>query len=337
MPISDYLRSLRAKVGNALLLMPAVTVVCQDEQGRFLLARHQDYDQWAFPGGSIDPGETPANAAVREMWEESGLLVEPITILGVYGGPAFTWTYPNGDQVAYVDTVFRCRILSGALTADQEEISELRYFTQAELAQLPLSPWMQVVTADLVGSATSTCFQPIVWQPPADGIRKGGISDYVRQLRQTIGQDLLLMPAVGALVFDAQGNVLLQQRADNGKWSAPVGGMDPYEVPAAAAAREVWEETGVVVDPVRVLGVYGGPQMRHTHANGDQTASVVIVFECRVRSGTPTPDGVESLDARFFEVDEAMALLAQRWQERMGTALAIHPLAQFDAATWQPT
>ena len=336
MPISDYLRGVRAKVGKALVLMPTVTIVCRDELGRVLLARHRDYDQWALPGGGIDPGETPANAAVREMWEETGLLVEPLHILGVYGGAAFTWTYPNGDQVAYVDTVFVCRILRGTPAADQEEISELRYFTQDEMAHLDLSPWMHIVVADLFSGTAQTCFQATQWTPPADGIRKGGISDYARNLRRYIGHDLLLMPAVGALVFDGQGQVLLQQRADNGKWSAPVGGMDPYEVPGAAAAREVWEETGMLVEPVRVLGVYGGPQMRNIHPNGDQTASVIIIFECRAQGGVPSPDGYESLDAKFFPVDEALALLAQRWQERMGTALSMHANAHFEPATWQP-
>ncbi len=336
MPISDYLHGLRAKVGQALLLVPAITVVCRDDQGRVLLARHRDYDRWALPGGSIDPDEIPANAAVREMWEETGLWVEPVQILGVYGGPAFAWTYPNGDQISYVDTVFVCRIVSGTLAADQEEITELRYFSQAETAHLDLSPWMKIVLADLFRNPDHTCFQPPQWTPPADGIRKGGISDYVRHLRQHIGHDLLLMPAVGALILDEQGQVLLQQRADNGKWSAPVGGMDPNEVPSAAAVREVWEETGLLVEPVRVLGVYGGPRMRNTHPNGDQTASVIIIFECRALGGVPSPDGHESLDAKFFAVDEAMPLLAQRWQERMGTALTIHTNAHFDPATWRP-
>ena len=63
---------------------------------------------------------------------------------------------------------------------------------------------------------------------------------------------------------------------------------------------------------------------------------MVIIFECRARAGVPSPDGYESLDAKFFLVDEAMTLLAQRWQERMGTALAMHAKAHFEAATWQP-
>ncbi|MEZ4737752.1 MAG: NUDIX domain-containing protein, partial [Caldilineaceae bacterium] len=300
MPISDYLRGLRQKVGNELLLMPAVTVVCRDEEGRVLLAKHRDHDQWALPGGSIDPGETPADAAVREVWEETGLQVDLTHVIGVYGGPAFCVTYPNGDQIASVDTVFTCRIIGGKPRADGEEILDLRYFSQPELDTLALPPWMEVICADLFSDDSRTHFQAPTWTPPADGKRKGGASDYVRNLRRQIGHDLLLMPSVFALVLDRQGNVLLQQRADNGRWSAPGGGMDPYESPSDAVVREVWEETGLLVEPVRILGVYGGSKLRHTHANGDQTASILIIFACQALAENPTPDGIESLAVKFF-------------------------------------
>lgn len=336
MPISDYLRGLRQKVGAELLLIPAVTIVCRDEQGRILLARHHDYDQWALPGGSIDPGETPADAAGREMWEETGLLVEPVRIQGVYGGPAYCTTYPNGDQLASVDTVFECRITGGSLTADQEEVQELRYFAPAELRALALPAWVEIVLADLFSDPTHTCFQAPVWVPPADGVRKGGISDYIRRLRGTIGHDLLLLPAVGAIVFDQQGNVLLQQRVDNGRWSVPVGGMDPYETPADAVVREVWEETGVLVEPQRVIGVYGGLPFRHTHANGDKTASIFLVFQGRAGAGTPSPDGIESRDAQFFPLAQARSLLAQHWQQRIELALQEGAATHFAPATWRP-
>ncbi len=337
MPISDYLRGLRTKIGTDLVLTPAVTMVCRDAAGRVLLARQVDDDQWSLPGGGIDPDETPANAARRELWEEASLRATPERILGVYGGPAFQVTYPNGDRVASVDTVFACRIDGGEMTADQEEIQELRYFTPAEAIEVATAPWMQGVLADLFGDDERTCFQSSTWRPPADGVRKGGVSDYIRNLRRRIGTDLLLIPSVGALVFNAQGQVLLQQRSDNGQWSAPVGGMEPGETPADAAVREVWEETGVLVEPVCVLGVYGGPRLRHTHANGHQTASVVTIFECRVvDESTPSPDGLESLDAKFFPAEEALSLLSKRWQERMGFALEMRDAAHFEAATWQP-
>lgn len=336
MPISDYLRGLRQKVGTELLLVPAVTILCRDEQGRVLLAKHHDYDQWALPGGSIDPDEAPADAAVREMWEETGLLVEPVRVQGVYGGPSYCGTYPNGDQIASVDAVFECRVVGGALAADGEEIQEVRYFAPTEFAALALPPWADLILRNSFAGQAGTCFQAPVWTPPADGVRKGGISDYVRELREKIGHDLLLLPAVGALVFDQRGHLLLQQRADTGRWSVPVGGIEPYETPADAVLRETWEETGVLVNPRRVSGVYGGPTFRHTHANGDQTASLAIVFQCDAESGTPSPDGIESLDARFFPLAQARELLPQRWQTRLDFALQGAATADFVPATWQP-
>ncbi|MEZ4614569.1 MAG: NUDIX domain-containing protein [Caldilineaceae bacterium] len=338
MPISTYLRGLRAKVGTDLILAPAVTMVCRDETGRVLLARHADNNCWALPGGSIDPDETPADAAVRELWEEAGLRTTPERILGVYGGLEFMVTYPNGDQIISVDTVFSCRIDGGKMVADQDEIQELRYFSATEAAELDLPPWVQLVLTDVFQNKEETCFQPPTWRPPSDGVRKGGISDYVRNLRQHIGTDLLLMPSVGALVFDGRGNILLQQRSDSGLWSAPVGGMDPGETPADAVVREVWEETGVLVEPVAVLGVYGGPKFRNTHANGDQTASIFMIFACRVVDATGlSPDGNESLDVRYFPQEEALAMLSRLWQRRMGFLPELDSdEAQFEAATWQP-
>jgi 8-oxo-dGTP pyrophosphatase MutT (NUDIX family) len=144
------------------------------------------------------------------------------------------------------------------------------------------------------------------------------------------------MPAVGAVAFDRQGNLLLQRRTDNGEWSVPVGGMDPYESPSDAVVREVWEETGVLVEPLRVLGVYGGAKQPHIHPNGDQTTSVFILFECLAHEGAPTPDGIESCDARFVPVAEALSMLSPYWQKRLAPILTGRAEPYFQAATWQP-
>ena len=69
MPISEYLRTLRERIGTALVLMPAVAAMVFDEDGRVLLARHATGDLWGAPGGAIDPDEPPQDAVVREVWE----------------------------------------------------------------------------------------------------------------------------------------------------------------------------------------------------------------------------------------------------------------------------
>ena len=75
MPISPYLASVRAKVGHDLLTLTAASVSIFDGQGRLLLAEDADTGLWTLPGGAIDPDELPSDAAVRECFEETGLLV----------------------------------------------------------------------------------------------------------------------------------------------------------------------------------------------------------------------------------------------------------------------
>jgi 8-oxo-dGTP pyrophosphatase MutT (NUDIX family) len=87
MGMSEYIRNIRSKVGSTMLQMPSVTIFNYDDTGQILLVKHADTGLWVAPGGAIEPGETPADAAVREMWEETGLLVRLVRILGVYVGP----------------------------------------------------------------------------------------------------------------------------------------------------------------------------------------------------------------------------------------------------------
>src|SRR5262249_13715290 len=106
MPISGHLARLRAQVGQQLLVLPSVTAAVRDDAGRLLLVRHSNGGVWVAPGGSLEPDELPADAVVRETWEETGLLVEPVRLTGVYAGPEFRVRYANGDEVTYVMSVF---------------------------------------------------------------------------------------------------------------------------------------------------------------------------------------------------------------------------------------
>jgi 8-oxo-dGTP pyrophosphatase MutT (NUDIX family) len=167
MPISEYVRCLRAKVGTDLLLVPSATGLVFDEAGRVLLARHTTGDVWAPPGGAIDPDERPVDAAVREVWEETGLLVEPVGLAGVFGGPEFRVHYAGGDVTAYVITIYECRVVGGRLRADGDGISELRWVAPSELAGLHLAPWARSALPELIASRGRAVVPAPTWTPPA--------------------------------------------------------------------------------------------------------------------------------------------------------------------------
>ncbi len=335
--MASYIQHLRTKVGHDLLLMASVTIIVYDEVGRVLLIRHAEGDVWVAPGGSVEPPETLADAAVREMWEETGLWVELVRVLGVYSGPEFLVRYRNGDQVSYQMTVFEARVIGGTLRPDGNEAKEAAYLSQADLVDRKVAPWLQTVLPDLFARQAQAAFQPPTWQPPSNGVRSAGMSAYVRQLRQKVGNDLVLTPSVWGLVFDEQGRLLLQRRADSGRWAGPAGAIDPHEPPTHAMVREAWEETGLLVTPVRVVKVFGGAAFTHTFPGGDQIVNYGVVFECRIVGGQPLPDGIESTAVDFFALDALpLASMSPRWRNLIAETRANPTTTLFDLPTWSP-
>ncbi len=136
--ISDYIRNLRKHVGHDLLLLPSVALLPRDETGRVLLVRQSDPGQWATVGGTIEPGESPEDAARREAKEEIGVDVELGALVGCFGGPGFEVTYANGDRAAFVSAVYHATI-SEEPTPDMDEVLEIGWFTDEELKRLPMT------------------------------------------------------------------------------------------------------------------------------------------------------------------------------------------------------
>jgi 8-oxo-dGTP pyrophosphatase MutT (NUDIX family) len=136
MGMSDYVRKLRDKVGHDLLFMSAVSGLVINDANEILLQRRSDTGQWAIPGGAIDPGEEPADAVIREVWEETGVTVVPERIVIVESGPEYFVRYPNGDEAMILAIVFACKPVSGEPHVHDEESLEVRYFPLNSLPEL---------------------------------------------------------------------------------------------------------------------------------------------------------------------------------------------------------
>jgi len=149
-----------------------------------------------------------------------------------------------------------------------------------------------------------------------------GMSDYVRRLREQIGTEFMFMPSVAALVRVADGRILLVQHVE-GRWQLPGGAVDPGERPGEAMRRECAEEAGVVVEPIRIAGVFGGPEYRNTYRNGDEVGWVVTVFEARIVAGEPSPSDDETQAVGWFRPEEIETLeLAPSTRETLRCLLA---------------
>ena len=142
--MSDYVASIRTRIGHDLLFLQAASVLAFDEQGRVLLGRDAR-GLWASIGGAIEPGEAPADAAVREFREEAGASVAIERVLGVFGGPEFFRTYPNGDRIAWTSTAFEARIVSGEPAPDRIELESLAWFAPDAIPALPMSEANRIV------------------------------------------------------------------------------------------------------------------------------------------------------------------------------------------------
>jgi len=136
--MSDYVKRLRDRVGHEFLLMPSVAALVRDEDGRVLMVQHVE-GRWQIPGGAVDPGERPEEAAKRELREEASVEIELGDLLGVFGGPEYETTYANGDEAGWVVAVYSASIGSGTPTAgDPDEIQDVRWFTPADIPALDL-------------------------------------------------------------------------------------------------------------------------------------------------------------------------------------------------------
>lgn len=160
MPVSDYIKNIRAKIGNDLLLLPGVTAVVINEYDEVLLQLRRDSETWAPPSGGVEPGETAADTAIREVYEETGMSVLPERVVAVLSGRDYFVTYPNGDQMATVTTVFRCRPRADDTPrVNDDESLDIRFFHFEELPDNMLPRHKRIIALALQDEA-QTYFHP---------------------------------------------------------------------------------------------------------------------------------------------------------------------------------
>lgn len=125
---------------------------------------------------------------------------------------------------------------------------------------------------------------------------------------------------VGAVVFNEREELLMVHRSE-GNWFIPTGWADIGYSPAQVAAKEVREETGMLVTPKRVVGVYDAGRWwnRHAHPYFYQ-----IAFYCQLDGGELKPHPVETRGVGFFPLDALPQPTYRRKPDWIDHALAMH-------------
>ncbi len=129
----------------------AVRVLLRDEQGAFLLFRDSDpglpgVAWWMTPGGGIDAGETPVAAAVRELAEETGIVVTPPQVVGPVAHRVVVHGYSDQvtvqDELFFAVTVTRFEVSTAGHTEEERQtITTSAWLTFEELADQSLPVW----------------------------------------------------------------------------------------------------------------------------------------------------------------------------------------------------
>ncbi len=107
---------------------------------KVLLIKRRDVPVWVLPGGGMEDGESPENAVVREIWEETSLKTEVIRLVG---------TYTGGFFIKPVH-LFECKVTSGEIKRGNE-VADVNYFALSDLPRAIPPPF-----EEFIGDAKNT-------------------------------------------------------------------------------------------------------------------------------------------------------------------------------------
>ncbi len=146
--------------------------------------------------------------------------------------------------------------------------------------------------------------------------------DYIKYIRSKVGREKIILVFSGGCLFDEDGRVLLQRRGDCNKWGFPGGAIELGETPEKAAVREFREETGLDIKVSDLIGIYTDCDQKLP--NGDRFQSILIVYRAETVGGQLKCDNTETLELRFFDLDEIPELFCKQHEDIKNDLLKLH-------------
>lgn len=135
----NYVAELRALVGTRPLILPGTSVLILNPAGQVLLVERTDVDGWGLPGGLMEPGESFEEVGRREVREELGIEMGPMSLLEVFSGPEMYFRYDHGDEIYNVTAVYITTTEQSSEIAP-DEIRTARFFAPEDFPDDILAP-----------------------------------------------------------------------------------------------------------------------------------------------------------------------------------------------------
>lgn len=127
--------------------------------------------------------------------------------------------------------------------------------------------------------------------------------DYVKDMRKLIGNKALLLCGTSAIIFNSSNKILMVHRTDNNSWCFPGGTVELGENTETTVRREVYEETRLTIDNLKLFNVFSGEDLHYIYPNGDEVYIVDVVYTGICSSNNIVLDD-ENQIYRFFDIDE---------------------------------
>lgn len=151
----DYYNDPNAPKANSIAV--AVSAFIQDGEGRILMIRRTDNDLYSIPGGQLELGETLAQAAVREVREETGIECEVTGVIGLYSNPNHVIAYDDGEVRQEFSICFRANPCGGNLHTSNES-SEVNWVPSSRLSKLSIHPSIKLRIDHALNGNAATFF-----------------------------------------------------------------------------------------------------------------------------------------------------------------------------------
>jgi 8-oxo-dGTP pyrophosphatase MutT (NUDIX family) len=136
-----------------------VGLILINAENKVLLEKRSDNGMWGLIGGGVEPGETIQQTAFRESYEETGLKINALNLIGIYSdiSQGRIVTYPdNGDVVHLIDIIFSAVVIAGNLRISKESV-DLKYFSPFSIPDDLVPPAKQPIS-DFVNNKMVSIF-----------------------------------------------------------------------------------------------------------------------------------------------------------------------------------